>query len=104
MINCEINVILTWSKNSVFTSKATRDADHNANPAVATTYNPANATFKTTDTKLYASVVTLSTGNDKNLVEQLRAGFKKTTKWNKYISEMTVENKYNNLNYLLIQH
>ena len=35
LINCEINLILTWSEICVLTSKATRDADPDANPAVA---------------------------------------------------------------------
>ena len=35
LINCEINLILTWSEKCVLTSKATRDADPDANPAVA---------------------------------------------------------------------
>ena len=33
--NCEINLILTWSENCVITSKETRDADPDADPAVA---------------------------------------------------------------------
>ena len=67
LINCEINLILTWSENCVLTSKATRDANLNAHPAVAAINNPTNATFKITDTKLYVPVVTLSTENDKRL-------------------------------------
>ena len=38
LINCEIcelNLILTWSENCVITSKAARDADPDADPAVA---------------------------------------------------------------------
>ena len=42
LINCEIDLILTWSENCVIISKATRDAD----PAVATVNNPINATIK----------------------------------------------------------
>ena len=34
LINSEINLILTWSENCVLSSKATRDADPDANPAV----------------------------------------------------------------------
>ena len=73
LINSEINLILTWSENCVLTSKETRDAD----PAIN---NPTNGTFKITDTKLYVPVVTLSTENDKTLLEQLRTGFKRTIK------------------------
>ena len=100
LINCEINLILTWSENCVLTSKATRDANLNAHPAVAEINNPTNATFKITDTKLYVPVVTLSTENDKTLLEQLRTGFR-TIKCNKYRSEMTNQTKINNLNYLI---
>ena len=38
---------------------------------------------------------------DKRLIEQLRTGFKRTIKWNKYRSEMTNQTKNNNLNYLI---
>ena len=63
LINCEINLILTWSEHCVLASKATTDAvpAQGENPAVAAIDNPTNATFKITDTKLYAPVVTLST-------------------------------------------
>ena len=72
LINCERNLILTWSENSVLISKATRDAvpAQEGNPAVAATDNPTNATFKITDTKLYVAVITLSTENDKKLLGQ----------------------------------
>ena len=49
-INCEINLILTRTENCVLTSKATRDADPNADPAVAAINAPTKATFKITDT------------------------------------------------------
>ena len=52
LINSEINVILTWSVNCVLTSKVTRDADLDVDPAVVAINDPANATFKRTDTKL----------------------------------------------------
>ena len=65
LINCEINLILTWSENCALSSKTTRDADLDANLVVAAIDNPTNATFKITDTKLYLSVVILSTENDK---------------------------------------
>ena len=52
LINCEINLILTWSEKCVLTSKATRDAvpAQGGNPAAAAVDNPTNATFKITDT------------------------------------------------------
>ena len=51
--------------------------------------------------QLYVPVVTLSTKNDKILLEQLTKGFKKTIKWNKYWSEMTNQTENNNFNYLI---
>ena len=53
-----------------------------------------------TDTKLYVPVVTLSTEHDNKLLEQLKTGFERTIKWNKYRSEMTSPAKTHNLNYL----
>ena len=38
---------------------------------------------------------------DTKLLEQLKTGFKRTIKWNKYISQMTTQPKNNNLNYLI---
>ena len=45
LINCEINLILTWSENCVLTSKITRDVHPDANPAVAAIDNPTNGNF-----------------------------------------------------------
>ena len=50
---------------------------------------------------MYVPVVTLSTEDDNKLLQQLKAGFKKTIKWNKYESEMSNHTKTNNLNYLI---
>ena len=53
LINCEINLILTWSKNCALTSKATRDAvpAQGGNPAITRVNNPTTVTFNITDTK-----------------------------------------------------
>ena len=64
LINCEVSLTLTWSEHCVLSSKATRDADPDANPAVAAINNPINTVFKITDCKLYVLVVTLSAEND----------------------------------------
>ena len=101
LINCEVSLNLTWSENYVITSKATRDADADVDPAVAGINNPTNAVFKITDCKLYVPVVTLSAENDNKLLEQLKTGFKRTIKWNKYRSELSNQTKNNNLNYLI---
>ena len=60
LINCEIELILTWFKNCVLISKATKEANYGADPVVRKIDNPENAIFQITDTKLYVSVVTLS--------------------------------------------
>ena len=49
---------------------------------------------------MYVPVVTLSKENRIKLLEQLKSEFKKTIKWNKYRSQMSVQNNNNNLNYL----
>ena len=95
LINCEVEIILTWSKNCVL-ADMTVDAD--ADPAIVA---PSGATFKITDTKLYVPVVTLSKENNIKLLEKLKSGFKKTIKWNKYSSQMNIHNNNNNLNYLI---
>ena len=62
---------------------------------------PTNAAFTITDCKLCVPVVTLSAENDNKLLEQLKTGFKRTVKWNKYRSEMSNQTRNNNLNYLI---
>ena len=60
LINCKIELILTWFKNCVLISKATREANYDTDLVVRKIDNPENATFQITDTKLYVPVVTLS--------------------------------------------
>ena len=62
---------------------------------------PTGLEFQIKGTRLYVSVVTLSKENDIKLLEQLKSGFKKTIKWNKYRSQVTIQNNNNNLNYLI---
>ena len=82
LINCEVELILTWFKNCVLIDKSTRDANYNANLRVSKIDNPENETFQITDAKLYVPVVTLSKENDIKLLEQLKSGFKRTIKLN----------------------
>ena len=98
LINCEVELILTWFKSCVLISKLTRytDYDEPINRKIDITEN---AVFQITDTKLYVPVVTLSNENDIKLLEQLKTGFKRNIKWNKYRSQMTIEPQNNNLNY-----
>ena len=50
---------------------------------------------------MHVPVFTLSTKDDNNFLEQLKLGFKRTTKWNKYRSKMTNQTKTNHLNHLI---
>ena len=93
LINCEVTLILTWSKNCAMAHMTRRNAQGN-NPA---TIPPTEIT----NTKLYIPVVTLSKENDIKLLEKLKSGFKRTIKWNKYRSQMTTQPQNNNLNYLI---
>ena len=81
--------------------KLTREANYNATPIVYQVDNPENAIFQITDTKLHVPVVSLSKENHIKLLEQLKSGFKRTIKWNKYRSQMTIQPQNNNLNYLI---
>ena len=88
LTNCEVSLTLTWSKNCVITDETTQDADPNYIPPLLEIRAPTGAIFEITNTKLYLPVVTLPTEDDNKLLEQLRAGFKRTI-------------KTNNLNYLI---
>ena len=108
LINCEVSLALTWSKNCVLTdvtTQAARNANPNADPPVEARKRinaPTNPTFEIKHTKFYIPLVTLSTKDDDNLLEQSKSGFKRTIKWNKYRSEITNQTKTNNLNYLSV--
>ena len=93
LINCAIELILTWSKYFVLICKATRKKDYGADLVVYKIDNPENAAFQIKGTKLYVPVVTLSTKNNKKLLEQLKSGFKRIVKWNKYRSQMRIQGK-----------
>ena len=82
-------------------SKSKREAGYDADPVVHKIDNPENAIFEIKDTKLYVPVVTLSKENDIKLLEQLKSGFKRTIKWNKYRSQITIQPQNNNLSYLI---
>ena len=86
LINCEINLILTWSSTCVLSSTVTPNQ---------------NATFAITDTKLYVHVVTLSTQENTNLFQQLKSGFKRVINWNKYLSNPELLAQNPNLNHLV---
>ena len=99
LINCKIPLTLSWYEECVLASKATRIAI--AEPVISAINNPTNAVFKITDCKLYVPVVTLSSSEDNKLLNKLKSGFKRTIKWNKYMSQMSNQTANNNLNYLI---
>ena len=70
LINCEVNLILTWSKDCVITN------------------SEGEGKFAITDTNLYVPVVTLSTKDNVKLLQQLKSGFKRTINWNEYESDI----------------
>ena len=76
-----------------------RAGGNNNNPPAIVA--PTELEFQTTDIKLFVPVVTLLKENDKKLLEQLKSGFKRAIKWNKYRSQMTIQSNNNNLNYLI---
>ena len=67
LISCETNLILTWSENCFMIYA----------PNVNQT-----PTFELPDTKLYVSVVTLSTQHNEKILQQLKSGFKRINNWN----------------------
>ena len=85
LINCEVNLILTWSANDVIIY---------ANVA---SHNP---TFEITETGLYVPVVNLSTQDNAKLLLQLKLGFKRTINWNQHLSKLELLAQNPNLNHL----
>ena len=83
LINCEVNLILTWSSTCVITDSTSA------------------GTFKIDDTKLFVPVVTLSTQENAKLLQQLKSGFKRVINWNKYLSKPELLAQNLNLNHLV---
>ena len=81
LINCEINLILTWSSTCVITNSTGAE------------------TFEITDTKLYDPVATLSTQYNSKLLQQLKSGFKTVISWNKYLPKPKLLRQNPNLNH-----
>ena len=83
LINCEINLILSWSSTCVLFNSTDEGR------------------FKITDTKLYVPVVTLSTQDNAKLLQQLKSGFKRTINWNKFQSYPNTYAQKSYLNHLV---
>ena len=60
LVNCEVNLILTWSKDCLITNYT------------------GEGKFAKTKKKLYIPVVTLSTKENERLLQQLKSGCQKT--------------------------
>ena len=75
LINCEVNLILTWSSTCVITNSTGAE------------------TFETTDIKLYVPIVTLPIQDNSKLLQQLKSGFKRVISWNEYLSEARIIKK-----------
>ena len=86
LINCEVNLILTWSVNCVI---------------IYTDVSNQIPTFTITETNLYVPVVTLSTQDNAKLLTQSKSGFKRITSWNKYLSKPELLAQNPNLNHLV---
>ena len=86
LINCEVNLILTWSATCVL---------------IATGIQNQASTFAITDTKFYVPVVTLSTQENTKFFQQLKSGFKTVINWNKYLSKPELLAQNPNLNHLV---
>ena len=86
LINCEVNLILTWSSSCVLIG--------------ASSPNQA-ATFAITDTKRFVPVVTLSTQGNTKFLQQLKSVFKRVINWNKYLSKPELLARNPNLNHLV---
>ena len=86
LINCEIELILTWSRNCVI---------------ISTNIDNQIPTFTITETNLYVPVVTLSTQDNAKLLPQLKSGFKRKISWNKYLAKPELLARNQNLNYLI---
>ena len=69
LINCEISLFLNWLVECI---------------VVTGTAGNQEPRFATTDTKLYVSVVTLSTQDNAKLLQQLKTSFKRIINRDKY--------------------
>ena len=86
LINCEIELILTRSRNCAI---------------IYTDVNDQNPTFTIIETNRYVPIVTLSTQDNAKLLLQLKSGFKRTISWNKYLAKPELLAQNPNLNHLI---
>ena len=78
LINCEINIFLTWSGKYVI---------------VTGNYDDKELKFVITDSKLHVPVVNLSAQYNAKVLQQLKTGFKRTINWHKHQPEPTLQTR-----------
>ena len=98
-ISCEIEINIKWTKICAIseisiTFRAVGDL-HDQEVATVTT----EAIFQINNAKFY--VGTLSVNSNMKYLENIQQGFKKTISWRKYRSEITTQQRNNNLDYLI---
>ena len=86
LINCEINVFLTWSERCII---------------VARNHGDRVPKFQITNTKLYVPVANLQAQGNEKLLQHLKTGLKRTINWNKHQSEPTIQTRNQYLNHLI---
>ena len=99
LINCEIELDLSWSKNCVI-SEIPRTAAVGGDNLVDATFTT-DATCQIDNSKLYAPEVTLSINDNIKFLENIKQGFKRTISWNKSSPEIMTQPKNDNLDYLI---
>ena len=86
LMNCEVEIILTWSASCVI---------------IYTNVANQVPTFTITETNLHVPVVTLSNQDNAKLLPQLKSGFERTISWNKYLPKPELLARNTNLNHLI---
>ena len=76
LVNCEVKLILTWSKNCVLADMTARNERNNNDPPAID--RPTGLEFQVKDKTVYSSCYLV-----KRKGHKLKTGFKRTIKWNK---------------------
>ena len=106
LINCEIELDLSWLKECIkseISMTPTVPGNRNANPPVPD-MAPVQKTaikFQMNNAELYVPVATPSINDNIKFLENIKQGFKRTISLNKSKSEITIQPKNNNFDYLI---
>ena len=74
LIKCKVELKIKWTKYCVLTAAGADNNDANYN----------NIIFTIKNTRLYAPLVTLSTGDNQKLSNLISKGFERPVYWNEY--------------------